>query len=49
MLQMNVARELGCTLAQLTANATFEEMVLWDTYFQIKHEDAEREFKRRKR
>lgn len=49
MLQMNVAKELGCTLTQLTANATFEEMVLWDTYFQIKHEDAEKEARRRKR
>jgi hypothetical protein len=46
---MDLAKELGCSLAELTGKVTPEELALWNTYFQIKHEETEREAKRRKR
>lgn len=49
MLQMDLAKELGCSLAELTGKVTPEELALWNTYFQIRNEDAERDAKRRKR
>jgi len=46
---MDIAKELGCTLAELTTKMAPEELALWNMYFQIRHEDAEKEAKLRKR
>lgn len=49
MLQMSLAKELSCSLSELTERVTQEELLLWNTFFQIEREDAEKEAKRRKR
>jgi hypothetical protein len=48
MLQLSIAKELGITLAKLTDEMTYEELMLWNTFYQIEKEEADKESKRRR-
>jgi hypothetical protein len=37
-----LAKELGMTLKELTANLTKEELVSWAAFFELKHEEEEK-------
>lgn len=39
---MTLARELGYTLAEITAKMSYEELLLWNAYFQVEAEDAKK-------
>ena len=49
MLQLCVAKELGYTLAKLNQELTFDELLLWSTYFDLLNEEHEEELKKSKR
>jgi hypothetical protein len=40
MLQLSLAKELGMTLAEITDKVTFEELMIWNTFFELEHEQA---------
>ena len=46
MLCFGVAKELGMTVERLWREATREEILGWSCYFQITHEQREREMNR---
>jgi len=48
MLQMSLARELGCTLAELLERVTLEEILLWNTFFRIEREEEAKAAKKRR-
>lgn len=48
MLQLSLAKELGCTLAELLERVTPEELLLWNTFFGIEREEEAKAAKRRK-
>jgi hypothetical protein len=48
MLQLSLARELGCTLAELLERITPEELVLWNMFFRIEREEEAKAAKKRK-
>jgi hypothetical protein len=49
MLQLSLARELGCSLAELTAKVSQEELLLWNTFYQIEQETADKQRRQRGR
>jgi len=49
LLQLGVAKELGYSLAQLNAEVTLEELLLWSAYFDLTNEEQERRLKQRRR
>tara|TARA_Y100000401_G_scaffold89472_1_gene75008 strand:+ start:209 stop:361 length:153 start_codon:yes stop_codon:yes gene_type:complete len=48
-LQLGVAKELGYTLTRLMNEVTWEELLIWSTYFGVLNEEQEAEMKRAKR
>lgn len=48
MLQLGVAKELGYSLTRLKQEITFEELLLWSSYFAVYNEEQERQLKRRR-
>jgi|TARA_R100000005_G_C4838480_1_gene111184 hypothetical protein len=44
-----VAKELGYTLAKLNQEITYEELILWSTYFDLLNEQQEQRLKKAKR
>jgi len=48
MLQLSLAKELGCTLAELVEKVTTEELLIWNTFFRIEREEAQKAAQRRK-
>jgi len=48
LLQLGVAKELGYSLARLSAEVTMEELIIWSSYFEIINEEQERNMKRRR-
>ncbi len=48
MLQLAIAKELNMTLARLMDEMTFEELMIWNTFYQIEKEDAEKAAKSRR-
>jgi hypothetical protein len=48
MLQLSLARELGCTLAELLERVTLEEILLWNTFFRIEREEEAKLAKKRR-
>lgn len=48
MLQLSLAKELGCTLAELLQRVTPEELLLWNTFFRIEREEEAKAMKKRK-
>jgi hypothetical protein len=48
MLQLSLAKELGCTLSELVAKVTTEELLLWNTFFRIQREEEEKLMKKRR-
>jgi len=48
LLQLGVAKELGYTLARLASEVSLEELLIWNTYFELMNEEQERQFKRRR-
>ena len=42
MLQMGVAKELGCTLAELRQKMTLEELYLWSAWFELQHDEIQK-------
>lgn len=48
MLQLSLAKELGCTLTELVDRVSPQELLLWNTFFQIQKEEEEKQMKRRK-
>jgi hypothetical protein len=49
MLQLSLARELGCSLTELTAKVSEEELLLWNTFYQIEQEAADKQRRQRGR
>lgn len=49
MLQLGVAKELGYTLARLNKEVTFEELLLWSSYFELLNDEQEEAMKKMKR
>lgn len=45
---MSLARELGCTLAELLERVTLEEILLWNTFFRIEREEEAKAAKKRR-
>jgi hypothetical protein len=39
---MTLARELGYTLSEITAKMSYEELLLWNAYFEVEAEKAEK-------
>jgi polyphosphate kinase 2 (PPK2 family) len=48
MLQLNVAKELGMSLAALNQQVTQEELILWSCFFAVQNEEQEKAMKRRR-
>ena len=48
MLQMGVAKELGCTLAELRQKMTLEELYLWSAWFEVQHDQMQEQQRRRR-
>jgi len=48
MLQLSLAKELGFTLAELVEKVTPEEMILWNTFFRLEKEEAEKQARKRR-
>lgn len=51
MLQLGVAKELGCTLRRLNEEVTLEELLIWSAYFELlndEHEEAMKKMRRRR-
>jgi hypothetical protein len=46
---MGVAKELGYTLAELTDNMTWEELMMWSAFFAIQNEQHEAAMKKARR
>lgn len=44
---MTLARELGYTLAEITEKMSYEELLLWNAYFQVDAEEAEKRQRKR--
>jgi hypothetical protein len=42
MLQMGVAKEIGCTLAELKSKMTMEELMLWSAWFELQHDEMQK-------
>lgn len=47
MLQLSIAKELGKTLSELNEVMTFDEILLWATFFDIQKDEIERASRRR--
>lgn len=45
---MMLARELGYTLAEINSKMSYDELLLWNAYFQIENEDAEKRQRKRR-
>lgn len=48
MLQLNVAHELGYTLARLNQEMTLEELLIHSAYLELRNEEQEKRMKRRR-
>lgn len=48
MLQLSLAKELGCTLAELLERVTSEELLLWNTFFRIEREQEAKAIKKQR-
>jgi len=48
MLQLSLAKELGCTLSELVSKVTTEELLIWNTFFRIQQEEQEKLMKKRR-
>jgi len=48
MLQLSLAKVLGCTLSELVQKVTEEELLLWNTFFRIQREEEEKAYKKRR-
>jgi hypothetical protein len=48
MLQLSLAKELGCTLAELLERITPEELLLWNTFFKIEREEEAKAARKRR-
>jgi hypothetical protein len=48
LLQLNVAHELGYTLARLNQEMTLEELLLWSAFYEWRNEEQEKRMKRRR-
>jgi len=48
MLQLSLAKELGCTLSELVSKVTTEELLIWNTFFRIQREEEEKLMKKRR-
>ena len=42
MLQMVVAEKLGYTLQELMERVTYEELLLWSAFYEIRHEQEKK-------
>jgi len=46
---MSVAKELGYSLARLTKEICYEELILWGVFFDLYNEEQEAAARRRRR
>ena len=49
MLQLIVAEKLGKTLSELQKTVTYEEMVLWSAFYELRTEEEKKAMDRAKR
>lgn len=48
MLQLSLAKELSCTLVELLDRVTPEELLLWNTFFEIEREEEAKAARKRR-
>ena len=48
MLQLSLAKELGYTLTEIIEKVTQEELMIWNTFFRIEREEAQKAGQRRR-
>jgi hypothetical protein len=45
---MNIAHELGYSLAKLMREMTLEEVILWSAFYDLRNEEQDRRIKRQR-